>query len=130
MLGARWKIDFANAGTIPLYVGWCIRRKSAVDTGNSYIESGDVAYRLVNDGDGGNGAATLMGSTNIANYLGLQPSNSDLEADITASPTEELFLHVFAFAMTSQALDPNTVDVGVTLDYTTKWREKILLAQS
>lgn len=77
----------------------------------------------------GNGEAHLFGRTNVANYMGLDPSSDKLEAFGTANPEEELYLHVFAFAL-NPSLDPNVIDVGVTIDYDSKWRQKKLLTQS
>lgn len=112
-----------------MYVGWCIRRISTSSVLNDYIESGDCAYRILADADGGAGVTTLLGSVNIANFLSMDPSDDDLEADENGSPTQELFLHVFCAAM-APTLDPNAISVGVTIDYDTKWRERILQNQS
>lgn len=128
-MAARFKCGFASEGSIPMYVGWCLRRLSTTSTLNDYIESGDCAYRILGDADGGSGVQTLMGSVNIGNYLGLDQTDNDLEAGYLANPTEQLYLHVFCAAM-APTLDPNAISAGVTIDYDTKWRERALQVQS
>lgn len=110
-------------------VGYSIRKGSAVSTGPTYIEMGDTRYKMMNDNDGNRGSVTLYGSADIANELAMPVSSDDLDADMSANPTEELFLHVFAYALDS-ASDPNAIRCAVTIDYSTKFREKKTLTTS
>ena len=129
VIAAKWKIDFASSGSIPTYVGWCIRRLSTTSTVNDYIESGDCAYRILGDEHGGNNTQTVFGNVNVANHLGMDFTDNALEADYDGNPADVLFLHVFTAALDPTG-DPISMRCGVTIDYDTKWRERALQGQS
>lgn len=129
VLGSKWRLDFNTGGSVAMYVGWCIRRQATTTSINDYIEGGDVKYSILGDNDASTGYKSVYGSVNVANYMGLSPTNALLEADNAASPSEQLYLHVFAVALDA-SLDAQPVDIGVTFDMDVKWREKRLLTQS
>lgn len=129
VLNTRFRIDFAQVSQEPLYVGWAIRRSVTTSSVQDYIEQGDMAYTIVGDTDGSNGVKTMQGSAVIANHVGAETAASGLEGTDTAEPDEQLYLHVFAGAMSS-TYNAVAMRVGITLDYVTKFREKKVLAAS
>lgn len=110
--------------------GYAVMRSSTVQTGTQYIEMGDESkFKLMAHDDGNAAKITLKGNVNIANYLGLSPSATELEADIGANPSEEVFLHLFVYSI-NNAFDPGAVNATVTMSYNTKFREKTFLSLS
>lgn len=125
----QFRLTAVVGSSLPVVFGYSIRRTSTPATGQQYIEMGDGQYRVLGDVDASKGQATLFGKKVISSELGLSPSNDDLEASMGSDPNETLFLHIFAFGV-NNGLDPPSMDIAVTLDYHTKFREKKLLAQS
>lgn len=124
----NFNIDFAMSGSVPIYVGYSIRRSDATRLGQDYIEMGDTKHTILTDSDG-NGSTTLKGSVNMANWLGREVASDGLGATVGNDPSVQLFLHVFAYAL-DPAQDPSTLKVGATMNYATVWREKKFLARS
>lgn len=129
VISASFRIDGCVSGSVPIVLGYSVRRDSVVATGQRYIEMGETTFKVLNDSDGNTGHQMLNGYVNIANESGLVPSNSDLESVMGNDPSETLYLHIFAFALDA-AQDPAVMDLAITLDYFTKFREKKILAQS
>lgn len=130
VIATSFRIDAVSNGSHALVVGYSVRRDSATTNGGRYIEMGETNFKILapNDAVGG-GKATLLGRVDIANELGLQPTNSTLESELTASPSELLYLHIFTFAIDATQ-DPNAVDLTLTMDFDTKFREKKILNPS
>lgn len=125
----HFRIEAVVNGSLPVCLGYSIRRDSATATGQQYIEMGESTYKVLTDNDAANGKGTLFGKVNIANELGIAPNNDSLEASMGSDPSETLYLHIFAFAI-DNAGDANAMDLAITMDYHTKFREKKLLTQS
>ena len=125
----QFRLEGVVASSQPVVFGYSIRRDSTTATGQQYIEMGDSQYRVLGDVDSAKGQGMLTGKKFISSELGLAPNNDDLEASMGSDPSETLFLHIFAFAVAA-GLDPPTMDVAITMDYHTKFREKKLLTQS
>lgn len=90
---------------------------------------GEGSYKTANDPDGAKGHRFLTGYVNVANELGLQPENDNLEALVSQDPSDVLYLHIFAFGV-DVGQDPGTLDTSIHVDYYSKFREKKLLTQS
>ena len=125
----HFRIEAVVNGNVPVCFGYSIRRDSTTATGQQYIEMGESTYKVLTDNDAANGKGTLFGKVDIASELGLAPNNDALEAAMGADPNETLFLLIFAFAI-DNTMDANQMDLAITLDYHTKFREKKLLTQS
>lgn len=102
--------------------GWAIRRSNVIANFEDYIEMGDSKYKTVSNNAAGPANGDLSGSVNVAKWLGLNPSNSRLESEISTNPDETLFLHVW---LTGDSLtEPGNMTIDCVLDYTCKFREK------
>lgn len=129
VLASKFRLDFTTSGSVPMIVGFSIRKNTTVSTVAKYIEMGEGNYIVLGNDDSNRASRTLTGYVNIANAIGSVASNDTMEADIGGNPSEELYLHIFA-AANDTSLDPAAMDTAIQIDYDTKFREKKLLAQS
>lgn len=129
VLSNSFRIDASVSGSVSCIVGYSIRRDSVTAVGPRYIEQAPTKYKVFSFDDANRATQTLTGSANIANELGLSPTNDELETTQGSDPNETLYLHIFAFAL-NPTQDPNEIRVAITMDYMTKFREKKLLTQS
>lgn len=129
VISTSFRIDATVSGSVPIILGYSIRRDSTTATGPRYIEQNPTKYKVFSNDDANRASQTLSGTANIANELGIPASHDDLEAVQGADPSETLYLHIFAFAI-STSVDPSALTLAITMDFNTKFREKKLLAQS
>lgn len=123
----KFKINFMTDNSVPMMVGWAIRRSSTAEEFNDYIEGGDCKWDNLGQSTGMD-TQMLSGTVNVAKWLGVSESNDRLESPFSANPDEQLYLHVW---VTGDSIsEPGSVTSDTVLDYTAYMREKKILTQS
>ncbi|MDB4369182.1 hypothetical protein N9Z56_01265 [bacterium] len=129
VLGCKYRVLFNSTGSTQHIVGCAIRRTSNTETPTGkYEETGDCQWKGLAQENGSPAMTEIKGNVNIAKWLGKQSSDDQLESLTGASPTEQMFLHVFTHNV-SQG-DPANVNFQIQLDFDSVFREKKVLTQS
>lgn len=125
VLAAKIRVDMPSSLNEQVIVGISIKRTATHNSViTNYIEDGDCVWsngHIMND-------RPLTKNVNVANWLGMSASNDRLEAGVTSNPEEQLYYHVWVSGL--GAVDEASRQLLVTIDYTSKFRERKALAQS